>query len=63
MEEHGDVSVELDAIEPDRLINLVSKAIERHMPADELARLKAVEEAERESVRSVLAALAGDDSN
>jgi hypothetical protein len=64
IEVHGDVSTELDAIEPDQLIGLVNDTIARHMPADRLARLKTIEEAERESVKSVLAALAnGGDLN
>jgi hypothetical protein len=46
----GGDSVELDAIEPDRLRDLVRGAIERHMPAGELERLKMVEESERESI-------------
>jgi hypothetical protein len=60
IEEHGDVSTELDAIEPERLIHLVEDTISLHMPREALDRLKLVEEAERESVRSVLAALAGE---
>jgi hypothetical protein len=46
----GDESVELDAIEPDTLRKLVRECIERHLPPDELDRLREVEEAERESM-------------
>lgn len=59
IEQHGDVSTELDAIEPERLLALVDEAIAWHMPAEDLERLKAVEAAERETVRDVLASLAG----
>jgi hypothetical protein len=41
-------SVELDAIAPDRLRQLVRCAIERHLPPDQFAVLKAAEESERE---------------
>lgn len=63
MELHGDVSTELDAIEPEQLVALVDEAIRYHMPAEVLERMKRVEDAERESVRSVLAALAGEDDD
>lgn len=43
----GDVSVELDAIEPQRLRDLVEAAINRHLPADQLRVLQAAEESER----------------
>ena len=61
IEQHGDISTELDAIEPSQLISLVEGAIARHMPQSTLERLQTVEDAERESVRSVLAALADED--
>jgi hypothetical protein len=52
-------SVELDAIEPNRLRQIVREAIERHISPNRLA---IIEEAER-SERSVwLRALQGDDS-
>lgn len=68
IERHGDVSTELDAIEPERLLALVDEAIARHLEPAELERLKHVERSERESVRDVLEALAeceegGDDRN
>jgi hypothetical protein len=47
----SDVSVELDAIEPDRLRSIVTEAIRRHMPDDTLAQLKAEEEQERKIIR------------
>jgi len=43
----GDISVELDAIHPDQLRDLVQVAIEEHLPADELRTLKIAEENER----------------
>jgi hypothetical protein len=43
----GSESVELDAIEPDALRALVRDAIERHLPPDQFAVLKAAEESER----------------
>ncbi len=43
----GEVSVELDAIEPGRLRTLVRDCIERHMPRHELAVLQAAERSER----------------
>lgn len=46
----GDKSVELDAIEPDSLRAMVREVIEEHLPADELARLREIEAAERESM-------------
>ena len=44
----GDISVELDAIDPNRLRNLVQEAIEQHLPPDQFAVLKVAEESERE---------------
>jgi len=43
----GDVSVELDAIEPNLLRVLVRSTLERHLPPDRFAVLKAAEESER----------------
>lgn len=43
----GDVSVELDAIEPDRLRAIVLDAIEQHLPADQFQVLKVAEKSER----------------
>lgn len=44
----GDISVELDAIHPDTLRNIVEQAINRHLPQDELAVLLEAERSERE---------------
>jgi hypothetical protein len=44
----GAISVELDAIEPSRLRNLVERAIHRHLPHEQFEALKAAEESERE---------------
>jgi hypothetical protein len=46
----GDISVELDAIEPHRLRDLVQATIERHMPPDQFAALKVAEESERQLI-------------
>jgi hypothetical protein len=54
----GDVSVELDAIEPDRLRDLVEEVILAHLPPDQLEVLRVAEESERESL-SAFAGLAG----
>src|SRR3954452_25303406 len=43
----GDISVELDAIDPDRLRGLVQIAIEQHLPPEEFAVLKSAEASER----------------
>jgi hypothetical protein len=43
----GNISVELDAIHPDYLRQIVQSAIERHLPPDEFRILKAAEESER----------------
>jgi hypothetical protein len=46
----GDISVELDAIEPDRLREIVRDTLEQHLPADELDVLKVAEASERRQV-------------
>jgi hypothetical protein len=46
----GDISVELDAIEPDTLRTIVRDAIELHLPAEQFDVLKAAEESERELI-------------
>lgn len=43
----GPISVELDAIEPAQLRDLVGEAIEQHLPQQQLEVLKAAEESER----------------
>jgi hypothetical protein len=50
----GDISVELDAIEPDKLRNLVTAAIEEHLPTHQFEILKAAEESEREVIRRLV---------
>jgi hypothetical protein len=47
----GDISVELDAIEPNRLRALVREAIEVHLPQDQLAVLKEAEKSERDALQ------------
>jgi len=44
----GDISVELDAIEPDQLRDLVEQVIQRHLPAHQFQILKEAEASERE---------------
>jgi hypothetical protein len=46
----GAISVELDAIEPETLRAIVHDAIERHMPRQQYAVLKAAEESERRAL-------------
>jgi hypothetical protein len=53
----GAVSVELDAIPPNRLRNLVQKAIERHLPPDQYAVLKVAEESEQKLIRGLVGML------
>ncbi len=50
----GDISVELDAIDPDRLRGLVMAVIEHHLPKQQLEILKAAEESEREVIRQIV---------
>jgi hypothetical protein len=44
----GDISVELDAIEPGLLRHLVEQTIQQHLPADQFKVLMAAEESERQ---------------
>jgi hypothetical protein len=46
----GDISVELDAIEPNTLRAIVLEAIERHLPEHQYEVLKAAERSEREVI-------------
>jgi hypothetical protein len=55
----SDISVELDAIEPNRLRDIVRDAIERHLPAEQLAVLKAAEQSEREGIQNLVNGLTG----
>jgi hypothetical protein len=52
-----DVSVELDAIQPATLRNLVEGAIQKHLPHHEFEVLKAAEESEREILLDLVAGL------
>jgi hypothetical protein len=52
----GGDSVELDAVEPNRLRAIVREAIEQHLPEAELGRLSQIEEAERRSILQFAAA-------
>jgi hypothetical protein len=53
----GDISVELDAIEPDQLRGLVEDAITRHLPVEQFDVLKAAEESEREQIAGLVGML------
>ncbi len=55
----GDISVELDAIEPETLRQLVETAIEQHLPADQFAVLKEAEASERMLIRRLVEAIGG----
>ena len=57
----GAISVELDAIEPEMLRAIVKVAIEEHLPADQLAVLKAAEASEREILLNMVSGLTGGD--
>ncbi len=46
-------SVEVDAISPTRLRELVQGAIEQHINADQLAMIKAIEEEERNTLKAI----------
>jgi hypothetical protein len=50
----GNISVELDAIDPQRLRDLVQDVIEVHLPARQFKVLKAAEESERELLASLV---------
>jgi hypothetical protein len=53
------LSVELDAIEPGRLRDLVREAIEQHLPGDQFEVLKAAEESERAQITGLIGMLRG----
>jgi hypothetical protein len=55
----GEISVELDAVEPQALRDLVQAAIERHLPADQYAVLKEAEASERNLLRLFVDTLRG----
>lgn len=50
----GDISVELDAIDPHQLRILVEGIIQRHLPADQLRVLQVAEESERQLLTSLV---------
>ncbi len=50
----GKISVELDAIDPNRLRELVQRAIERHLPPQQYGVLKAAEESEQKLIRALV---------
>ena len=54
----GDISVELDAIEPNRLRAIVKRAIEAHLPRRQFNVLKAAEQSEREIIAKLVGGLA-----
>jgi hypothetical protein len=54
----GDISVELDAIEPNRLRRLVQEVIETHLPRRQFKILKAAEESEREIITRLVEGIA-----
>jgi hypothetical protein len=55
----GAESVELDAIEPNQLRQIVEQAIERHLPAEQLEVLEAAEQSERSVLRDMISRLDG----
>jgi len=50
----GNISVDLDAINPNALRALVQETIEQHLPPDQFAVLKAAEQSEREAITSLV---------
>jgi hypothetical protein len=50
----GDISVELDAIAPEQLRQLVGEVIERHLPSEQFQVLKAAEASERDLIASLV---------
>jgi hypothetical protein len=54
----GEISVELDAILPEQLRELVRAAIERHLPPDQFKVLKIAEESERRLIRELVSRVA-----
>jgi hypothetical protein len=56
----GNISVELDAIEPNTLRGLVEEVIQRHLPPDRFAILKAAEESERKLIAGLVGLIAED---
>jgi hypothetical protein len=58
----GDISVELDAIEPNWLRQLVKTAIEQHPPPDQFEALKAAERSERTLIEGLVGMMKGEPS-
>jgi hypothetical protein len=56
----GDISVELDAIEPSRLRNLIQDAIGQHLPHHQYQVLKAAEQSERATIMSWARSVGGE---
>lgn len=56
----GELSVELDAIDPDQLRAIVGQAIERHLPSEQWRVLKAAEQSERDHFMKIAQMLGGD---
>jgi len=56
----GNISVELDAIEPNTLRGLVEEVIQRHLPPDRFAILKAAGESERKLIAGLVGLIAED---
>jgi len=54
----GEISVELDAIEPNRLRDLVRETLEQHLPPAQFEVLKAAEESEREIMSRLVRGIA-----
>jgi hypothetical protein len=55
----GDISVELDAIAPEQLRDLVRDVIERHLPSEQFQILKAAEASERDLIATLVTNLSG----
>ena len=53
----GEISVELDAIDPERLRALVRAAIEQHLPAEQYKILKIAEDSERALIKQLVGGL------
>jgi len=54
----GEISVELDAIEPNQLRAIVQAAIERHLPQEQFEILKVAEESERDLITRLVGKIA-----
>jgi hypothetical protein len=55
----GEISVELDAITPEQLRELVRQVIERHLPPEQFEILKAAEESERRQIAGLVRTAVG----